>query len=182
MKKKLTTREMTIVGLCAALMGIFSQLAIPLPTIPLTLQVLGVIFIAVILEAKLATLTMLVYMLIGTIGMPVFANFNRGISAIVGPTGGYITGFVVMAFIIGKAAQQKNKGILIIATYLGLFMQYTIGTLQLKGVSGMSFQDAMIAGVYPFIIKDIIMTGIALSLALQVKKRLKGIGHLSHEG
>lgn len=175
MKGKITTKDMTLVGLGAALMGVFSQLAIPLPTVPLTLQVFGAVLLAIILEAKLATLVMIVYTLVGAIGMPVFANFGRGFSVIVGPTGGYITGFIVLAFIIGKAAEQKNKKVLVIGAYIGLIMEYLIGTLQLQGVLNLSFQEAMVAGVYPFIIKDLILTGVAVGVGLQIKKQLRGI-------
>lgn len=175
MKGKITTKGMTLVGLSAALMGVLSQLAIPFPTVPLTLQVFGAVLLAVILEAKISTLAMIVYTLIGAIGIPVFANFSRGFSVIVGPTGGYITGFIVLAFIIGKAAEQKNKKILILGAYIGLIMNYFIGTLQLKGVLNLSFQEAMVAGVYPYIIKDLILTGVAVGVGLQMKKQLRGI-------
>nr|WP_307989608.1 biotin transporter BioY [uncultured Niameybacter sp.] len=175
MNKKLSTKELVIVGLGAALMGVFSQLSIPIPTVPLTLQVFGAIILAVILESKLATLSMIVYTLIGGIGIPVFANFNRGFNVIVGPTGGYILGFILLAYIVGKVAEQKNKSILIIGTYMGLILQYMIGTLQLKMVLNMSFGEAMIAGVYPFILKDLILTGVALVVALQVKKQVRSV-------
>lgn len=175
MKTKLATKEITVVGLGAALMGVFSQLSIPFPTVPLTLQVFGAILLAVILEAKLATLTMVIYTLIGAIGIPVFANFSSGISVIIGPTGGYITGFIVLAFVIGKAAKQNNKGILVINAYIGLILQYAIGTFQLKKVMDLTLQEAMIAGVYPFILKDLILTGIAIGVALQVKKPIRSV-------
>ncbi|MEF9959268.1 MAG: biotin transporter BioY [Niameybacter sp.] len=175
MQTKLTTKEMTVVGLGVALMGAFSQLAIPLPTVPLTLQIFGAILLAIVLESKLATLVMIIYTLVGAIGVPVFANFSRGISVIIGPTGGYITGFIVLAFIIGKAAEQKNQKVLFVGAYVALFMQYAIGTLQLKGVLGVSFSEAMVAGVYPFIVKDLVLTSIAVVVALQIKKQIRGI-------
>ena len=175
MGKKLNTQEIVIVGLGAALMGVFSQLSIPIPPVPLTLQVFGAIMLAVILESKLATLTMIVYTLIGGIGIPVFANFNRGFNIIAGPTGGYIIGFIFLAYIVGKAAEQKNKIILLSFAYMGLFVQYFIGTVQLKMVLNLPLEKAMIAGVYPFIFKDLILTGIAVFVALQVKKQIRSV-------
>lgn len=172
---KVTTREITLIGLGATLMGIFSQLAIPLPPVPLTLQVFGAILLAMILEEKLATLAMVIYIMIGAIGIPVFSNFGRGLGVVVGPTGGYIIGFIVLAFMVGKASKQKNKVVMIIMVYSGLFLQYMIGTLQLKTVLKVSLQKAMITGVYPFIIKDIVLTGVAIMLAVQVKKHIRGI-------
>ncbi|MGL4800206.1 MAG: biotin transporter BioY [Cellulosilyticaceae bacterium] len=172
---KLTAKEMTMVGLGAALMGVFSQLSIPLPTVPLTLQVFGAILLSMVLGAKLGTLMMIVYTLIGAIGIPVFANFGRGVGVLVGPTGGYITGFIVLAFFVGMASGRNNKWILWVTTYLALILQYAIGTLQLKVVLNMSLGEAMVAGVYPFIIKDLILTGVAIIIGLEMKKRLKGV-------
>lgn len=174
---KITTREITMIGLSAALMGVFSQLAIPLPAVPLTLQVFGAILLAMVLEEKLATLAMVIYTLIGAMGIPVFANFSRGLSVVVGPTGGYILGFIALAFMVGKASKQKNKIVMVSMVYVGLVLQYAIGLLQLKTVLGLSLQDALVAGVYPFIIKDIILTGIAIMVALKVKKHIRGVVH-----
>lgn len=175
MKANLTTKQITVIGLGVALMAAFSQLAIPLPTVPLTLQVFGAILLSIILEAKLATFTMIIYTLVGAIGIPVFANFGRGLSVLVGPTGGYITGFIVLALMIGKVAEQKNKGLLIAGAYTGLIMQYLIGTVQLKAVLNMSFHEAMMAGVYPFIVKDLILTGVAVGVGIQIKNRMRGL-------
>lgn len=177
MKGNLSTHEMVLVGLCAALMGVFSQLAIPLPftTVPLTLQAFGVVIIAIILEAKLATFALLVYTLVGAIGLPVFANFGRGLGVVVGPTGGYIIGFIAMAFIIGFVARQKNKILLALGVYIGLAVEFVFGVMQLKWVLGLSMEDALISGLYPFLLKDIIMAGLGTIVALQIKRRVGGI-------
>ena len=97
---RLSVREMIMVGVGAALMAVFSQLSIPLPSVPLTLQVFGVVIISVILGKKLGTLSIIVFMLLGAIGLPVFASFTGGLNIITGATGGYIIGFVFMAFIL----------------------------------------------------------------------------------
>ncbi|MGL4736011.1 MAG: biotin transporter BioY [Cellulosilyticaceae bacterium] len=172
---KWTTKEITMVGLGATLMGVFSQLSIPLPTVPLTLQVFGAIILAIVLGAKRGTYAMMIYILIGSIGVPVFSNFSRGLGVVIGPTGGYILGFIALAFVVGKAVEQRSRMVRIGMVYCGLFIQYAIGTLQLKAVLGMNWQEAMLAGVYPFIIKDLILTGIAIWVGLQIKSRLRGV-------
>lgn len=177
MKGKLSIKEMTLVGMCAALMGIFSQLSIPMPftAVPLTLQTFGAVVIAVILEHKLGTLSMIIWTLIGAIGIPVFAGFSAGMGAILGPTGGYIIGFIFMAFIIGYGASKKNKMVLFIATYIGQAVQYALGVVQMKIVLELGWHEALVAGVYPFVVKDLIVVTIAVFAALAVKKILKGV-------
>ena len=174
MKKKLSVRDITLVGMCAALMAIFSQLSIPLPftTVPLTLQTFGVVIIAIILEHKLGTLTMLIWTLVGAIGLPVFAGFSGGFSVVIGPTGGYIIGFIIMAFIVGYAASKDNKVVLFAGVYLGQAIQYTCGVLQMKVVLGLGMHEALVAGLYPFILKGIIEVALAAMIALLIKKNL----------
>ncbi|MGL4362942.1 MAG: biotin transporter BioY [Cellulosilyticaceae bacterium] len=169
---KITTKEMTIIGLSAALMGVFAQLSIPLPTVPLTLQVFGITLIAAILGPKLASISMMIYILLGAVGVPVFANFRGGLSVLIGPTGGYITGFMFIAICVGYASRMNKLTGKIILTYIGLLTQYTIGTIQLKIVLGVSLGEALVIGVYPFIIKDIVLVGIVLLVGSHVKKRI----------
>lgn len=177
MKLNLSIKEITLVGMCAALMVIFSQLSIPLPfsAVPVTLQIFGIVIISVIVGAKLGTLSIIIFDILGTIGLPVFANFNGGFHVIIGPTGGYIIGFVIMALLIGYASSMKNRIILFLASYLGLIIDMLIGTIQLKIVTGMNIQAALAAGFYPFIIKDIVMVSIAILIGLKVKKSIGGI-------
>ncbi|MDR3593624.1 biotin transporter BioY [Clostridium sp.] len=177
MKLNLSIKEISLIGMCAALMVIFSQLSIPLPftAVPITLQIFGLVIISVIIGAKLGTLSIIVFDVLGAIGLPVFANFNGGLHVIIGPTGGYIIGFIIIAFLIGYASEKQNKILLFIASYMGLIFQLLLGTLQLKIVTGMNMQSALIAGFYPFVIKDLIMVTIAIVIGLRVKKGVKGI-------
>lgn len=176
MKLNLSIREMVIVGMCSALMGIFSQISIPLPftTVPITLQIFGVVVIAVILGGKLATISMIIYTLLGCFGIPVFANFSAGARVVLGPTGGYIIGFIFMALVIGYSSNKSNKYLLWIGAYIGLMIDYLFGVGQLKIVLGLGIQEALVAGLYPFIIKDGVTVGVAVLVALVVKKSLKG--------
>jgi len=177
MKLNLSTKEITLVGMCAALMAIFSQLSIPLPftSVPITLQVFGIVILSVIVGAKIGTISIIVYELIGAIGLPVFANFHGGYNVFLGPTGGYLIGFIIMAFLIGYASSKQNKILLFIAAYIGVTADLLIGTLYLKIVAGMNMQSALIAGLYPFIIKDFITIAIAVLIGLKVKKSVENI-------
>lgn len=177
MKLNLSIKEITLIGMCAALMAIFSQLSIPLPftSVPITLQIFGVVVLSVIVGAKIGTISIIVFELLGAIGLPVFANFSGGFAVIVGPTGGYIIGFIIMAFLIGYASSKENKVLLFIASYIGVTADLLLGTLYLKIVTGMSIQAALIAGLYPFIIKDFITIAIAVLIGLKVKNNVESI-------
>jgi len=174
MQGKLSIRELTLVGMSAALMAVFSQIAIPLPVgVPITLQVFAVVVIAIVLEQKLATLAMLIYTLVGSIGIPIFANLSGGVRVIVGPTGGYIIGFIVMTLVIGFISKTNNKWKIFIGVYIGLAIDYVIGVTQLALVAKLPLSKALIGGFYPFIIKDLIIVGLAAMIALKIKKGLR---------
>ena len=179
MKLNLSVKEITLVGLATAIMGIFSQLALPIPftTVPLTLQTFGLVIISVVLGKKIGTLSILIWALLGTIGIPVFSGFSSGLGVLVGPNGGYIIGFIFMSFIIGYTSTSTNKNniLLFVGVYLGQAVQYTFGVIQLKIVLGLSLPNALLAGLYPFILKDIIMITVAVTLALSIKKSLGGV-------
>ena len=171
-KMRLSVREMIMVGVGAALMAVFSQLSIPLPSVPLTLQVFGVVIISVILGKKLGTLSIIVFMLLGAIGLPVFASFTGGLNIITGATGGYIIGFVFMAFMIGYFIEKDKKSLACIGAYLGLAVDYVFGVLQLKLLMGLTLEGALVAGLYPFIIKDLILTALGVMVALSIRNRV----------
>ena len=160
---RLSVREMIMVGVGAALMAVFSQLSIPLPSVPLTLQVFGVVIISVILGKKLGTLSIIVFMLLGAIGLPVFASFTGGLNIITGATGGYIIGYFI---------EKDKKSLAFIGAYLGLAVDYVFGVLQLKLLMGLTLEGALVAGLYPFIIKDLILTALGVMVALSIRNRV----------
>ncbi|MBE6050028.1 MAG: biotin transporter BioY [Clostridium sp.] len=174
---KLTVKEMVLIALGAAIMAVFSQISFPLPftTVPITLQVFGVVAISVILEEKISTISLIIFTLLGAIGIPVYSNFSAGIGVLFGPTGGYIIGFIFMAYIVGFSAGRYNKAILVVGTYIGVLIEYIFGVLQLKLVLGLTLEQALVSGLYPFIIKDVIVTALGIMVALIVKKRIKRV-------
>ena len=177
MKLNLSIKEITLIGMCAALMAIFSQISIPLPftSVPVTLQIFGLVVLAVIVGAKIGTLSIIIFIFLGAIGLPVFANFSGGFGVIMGPTGGYIFGFVLIAFLIGFASSKQNNAILFITSYIAVIADLIVGTLYLKMVTGMDLNSALIAGFYPFIIKDLITVAVAVAVGLKIKENLGNI-------
>ncbi|MSR92340.1 biotin transporter BioY [Inconstantimicrobium porci] len=168
------TRKIVLISLCSALMFIFSQMTIPLPftAVPLTMQVFGVILISSLMPSSISPVAILIYLLLGAIGIPVFAGFSGGFTALIGPNGGYLIGFLLMSIVTSITAASKNKIVVFTGAYVGLAIDYIFGVLQLKIVTGMTLGAALAAGLYPFIIKDIMMTAVAVIIAARVKNRI----------
>ncbi|MDD6796461.1 MAG: biotin transporter BioY [Clostridiaceae bacterium] len=164
-------RQMLSISIGTAILAVCSQISIPLffTPVPITLQTFAIILISIIL-GKPGVISVLIYTLLGALGAPVFANFSGGFNSIAGPSGGYILGFILMSMIISSYNHQKKNIFLFIIAYIGLIIDYLFGTIQLKIYTGLSFYEAIAAGVLPFIIKDIIITSITVPLSLKIKK------------
>lgn len=168
-------KEISIISIFAALTAILSQISIPIPfsPVPITLQVFAVCLSAVILGSRLATFSQLVYVLLGAIGLPVFANFSGGLQAILGPTGGFIISFPIMAFIIGKFVDNfSSTKQLLLGLFVGLFICYFLGVLQLSFITKMGIQKAILLGAIPYIPLDIIKIVLVAFIGLSVRKSL----------
>ena len=167
-------KDLVLVSLFAAMMCLFSTIQIPLPTpVPFTLQIFGVAITGGLLGGYLGAMAIMIYTLLGAIGLPVFSGMRGGVQVLVGPTGGYIFGFIIAAFVIGtgmkyivhKQSNPKAKFITMFLTMsLGLIISYIVGTIQLKFVTGLDWPGAIAAGILPFFALDLIK--ILLSTAI----------------
>lgn len=171
----MTTKQKILVSICAALLAVLSQVSIPLPftTVPATLQIVTITIISITLGPKLSPISVCVYILLGVIGIPVFSGFSSGISAILGPTGGYIIGFIFMSFLVGYSSTLKHKKLSYFYCFLGLLADYILGTIQLKYSLSLTWYQSILSGVLPFIIKDIVLTTLSIPIGLKIKSLLK---------
>ena len=131
-----------------------AKIKVPLYPVPMTLQPLAVLMIAMLFGRKLATLTVGLYIFKGIIGLPVFA-FGGGLMYLMGPTGGFILGFFVSAFIVGHLADLgwgKKVSLSIISMLIGMLVIYSLGIFQLALLKGFNF--ALLKGFYPFLLGD----------------------------
>ena len=172
----LSIQDMVMVAIFAALIAACSLIQIPLGPVPFTLQTFGVFVTAGILGTKKGTLAVIIYVLLGLIGVPVFGG-SGGVGVIVGPTGGYITGFIFTALIIGlimkpfvKSKMQINMAMTILAMVIGDAVCFVIGTAQFMLVMKTNLAVAMGYCVIPFIIPDIAKIVIATILVNRMKK------------
>ena len=177
-------RELILVSLFAAMTCILSIFLIPLPftPVPITLQIVGVTLSGAILGAKLGFYSLGLYTLLGIVGLPVFAGGGSGFGALLGPTGGYIFGFMAGAYVIGLLThfgyQKFSNGkfskyfIQLSAMAMGILVVYTFGTLQLMVVTGMSFTQSVATGTLPFLIPDLLKVSAAALVAVALRDGL----------
>lgn len=173
---KLSTRDLIICAMFASITAILAQISIPLPfsTVPLTMQVFAVTISGVILGAKKGFISQLIYILLGAIGMPVFAGMSGGIGIVLGYTGGFIIAFPIMALVIGYVSERTDKiYYIMISMILALSINYLIGTLWYSFVAGVGMVEGFIVCVAPFLIADIIKIGLATAIGINIKRRMK---------
>lgn len=177
-----TTREMVLAGMFAAVLAVISQLSIPTPAgVPVTIQVFGVALVGAVLGWKLGLCSVLVYILIGAAGLPVFANFGGGIRSLIGLTGGYIWAWPVMAALCGIRPGLKNRisdlAVRILLSLIGLAAVELIGGLQWAALSGDMTTGAVFAySMVAFVPKDIVITILGVIVSEPVKQMTDRIG------
>lgn len=165
--KKLATIRMLV-----ALISVISQLSIPMPgMVPLTLQIFAIAFVGYFLGCKYATVTVCTYILIGAIGVPVFASFKGGIAALFGYTGGFIWGFLIVAIMCGIFADRAKLAISL--GIISVLIAHLIGVSQYMIVARVDFFKGFLLVSCPYILKDIILIPIAFSVAKKLKKHIR---------
>ena len=171
---KSTTKSYAIIAFCAAIIAVLAQITIPIPVIPLTMQTLAVGLIATILPWRQSVAAVSVYVLIGAIGIPVYANFTGGIGILFGPTGGFLFSFVIMALVIGYylTLVGYSKWQAISANLIGMLINLIIGTVWLKYYLQLSWSEAFMSAFVPFIVVGVIKAVLAATIGLTIRRRL----------
>lgn len=174
--KRIKTADMVYIALFAVLIVICSWISIP-TMVPFTLQTLGVFLAVGVLGGKRGTLAVLVYLLLGVVGLPVFAGFSSGIGYILGNTGGYLVGFILSALVMWAMEYLfgKKKLVLGFSMVLGLMACYIFGTIWFMLVyannSGeIGLWTALGWCVFPYIIPDILKIVLALTLCKRLAR------------
>ncbi|WP_214844657.1 biotin transporter BioY [Exiguobacterium sp. s150] len=161
-------KDITQIAIGAALLASIGSIAIPIGPVPITLQMLGIMTVASILGAKKGSLAVIVYLLLGMIGLPVLSG-SGGLAPFVGPTVGYLLSFPIAAYLIGYFSEQ-HRSFPAFVTYnlvFGLGLVYLLGSLGLQVMLGLSFLDALTVNI-PFIIGDTLKALLAAFLAVKV--------------
>lgn len=159
--------DVVLVAAGAALTAIAAQVVVPLWPVPITGQTLAVLLVGSSLGALRGTLSMLLYAVLGIVGLPVFSGASSGVAIILGPTGGYIIGFVFAAAFTGWVAQRSwDRKILrsILGFLGGTVVTFAIGLPWLSFALGLNLEQTLAAGLYPFIIGGLVKMVIAASI------------------
>lgn len=177
-KSKMSVRDICYAGLFAAVIAVMAQISIPMPLgVPMTMQTFAITLAAVVLGAKLSALSSLIYLILGAVGIPVLANFSGGFDKFVGPTGGFLISFPLMAFIIGWGAEHRKdfKGAYVLALILGTVVNYVVGVALFCVVTNGSVAAGITACVLPFIPTAIIKAVLASIIGFGVRSRIPGL-------
>lgn len=158
--KKTNIQTMSLCALLAALSAVLSQLSIPIGPVPVNLTHVS-IFIAVgLLGAKYGTVSQIVFVLLGVVGVPVFSQFTGGLVIVLGPTGGFIIGYIGCAFVAGLIMDRFGRSIVasILAMYAGWSITYLFGISWYMFFSGSSLAVALSLCLFPFLLGDVLKT------------------------
>ena len=174
-------QRIAIIAIAAAFMAISSQLTIPLPLVPLTLQTLSVGIIATVLKPVDSLFSILVYLVLGAIGLPVFAGGAAGFGVILGPTGGFLIGFLIQAQQVAQLCKlapvlKSTSGeitLFVLANIIGTIWCLAMGTVWLAIAGGLSLQAGFNAGFLPFIIPGLVKAILAAIIGFYIRRALK---------
>ena len=174
-KSRTAVKDLVFTAMFAAIIAVCSILSVPIGTVPVTLQTFAVCLSAAVLGWKRGTLSVLIYILLGVAGVPVFAGMKGGIGVLAGPTGGYIIGFLLTAFIIGLAAEKTSRRALplILSMAGGVLLCYAVGTVWFMTVTGRGIAEALMLCVVPFLLFDAAKIALAALLSNRLSRFIK---------
>lgn len=181
---RLSAREMSLVALFAALSGIGGFIRVPIPYVPMTLQTLMVMFSGLILGGRLGALSQLVYVLVGLLGIPVFAH-GGGPGYVLQPTFGYLVGFVLGAYVIGRLTERRerlHRGALFLVILLGILAVYIPGVavlyLNLNFIQqkAINLSTAVKVGAFVPLPGDLVKLAVVLALGPPIRERFRLMG------
>lgn len=169
--KNIQIADMAQVAVFAALLAILSQFAIPLPSgVPMTLQTFAVALTGYTLGARKGGFAFLTYLLLGAVGVPVFANFKAGAMVLFGVTGGYLWGFLIMTVVCGAVARRPIV-LALVGGLFGLALAHVLGLAQFTAITATPWEKAFMVASMPFLLKDVISVALAWMLARIIRRR-----------
>lgn len=173
---KMKTLDMAYIGLFAVVIAICSWISIP-TVVPFTLQTFAVFLAVAVLGGKRGTLSVIVYVLLGAVGLPVFSGFKGGIGVLLNTTGGYIIGFIFSALLMWafEKAFSKKAWALILSMILALALCYAFGTIWFmivyaNNVGAVGLSAVLGWCVIPFVIPDLIKIALAFILSIRISR------------
>jgi len=167
-----TLRWMALTCVMTALTAVGAQIALPIGPVPIVMTNLFVLLAGLLLGPRRAAAAIGLYLFLGAIGLPVFAQFKAGLAHLAGPTGGYLLGFVLAAWLTGLLSRTSHKVSDVVAVIVGSLAVYALGVPWLKMVTGMPWSKAITVGMLPFLLGDAIKAATAVAVAWSVRPAL----------
>jgi len=159
------TQDMARIALFAAVIAVLSQIAIPMPSgVPVTLQTFAIALAGCALGKKYGPAAVAVFLALGAVGVPVFSGFSGGFGKLVGVTGGFLWGFLPMAFLCGLGAQRSRAQALALGA-AGLLVCHACGVAQFAAVTGATLGRAALTVSLPYLVKDLVSVALAHAAA-----------------
>jgi biotin transport system substrate-specific component len=168
-------RLMVLSSLMAALTAVGAYIHVPIGPVPIVLSTLFVLLSGLLLGSRWGLASMILYLFVGAIGMPVFSGGRGGVAHFLGPTGGYLFGYALASWVTGIIF-ERSRGILIgeiFAVIIGSLTIYGLGVSWLKMVTQMSWSKTFLVGMVPFLIGDAVKASVAIVLARAVRPIIK---------
>lgn len=176
---KFKTIDMIYVALGSAILAVCAWISIPIGQIPITLQTMGICLVAGLFRTKRGLMSVVVYILLGIVGVPVFSGFKSGLGVIAGPTGGYIVGFIFSALIVGLFSEKLGSKVWVLALSmaLGITACYAFGSawfyIYMHTKSAVTLSYVLGLCVVPYIIPDIVKIAVSCLLVNRLGKFVK---------
>lgn len=181
-REKITTRDLVFTGMMTAVLSVLSILEIPMPTgVPITLQTFSVALCGYVLGWRLGAVSALLYLLLGAAGVPVYSGMHAGLGILIGPTGGFIFGFIPMAAACGLGAVKGFRGRSAVCGLLGLTVCHLLGAAQFTVVMETTFGQALLLVSLPYLVKDVLSVVGAGLIAASIRKALPYISRKSYK-
>ncbi|MCL2577618.1 MAG: biotin transporter BioY [Defluviitaleaceae bacterium] len=171
-RKNFAVRDICYIGIFVAII-VICAVGIPLMGVPFTLQTWGIALAGMILGPKKGVIAVVIYILLGAVGVPVFSNFRGGLGVIMGATGGFIVSFPVIAFMTGFFAKKGNIFLLFAGLLAGAAINYIFGMVWFSVVTQNTIQAAFAIAVAPFILPDIIKMATVIIIGKSIQTALK---------
>lgn len=171
--RTLSVRGMAQTAVITAVIAALSQISFPLPSgVPVTLQTLAVALGGFVLGPRLGALAVGLYILLGGVGLPVFAQFSGGFDKLVGMTGGFLWGFLPFAALCGLAVRRRRIVVSGALALAGLAACHVLGALQFSAVTGTALGQAFLLVSVPYLVKDVASVAAAWLLAAPINRAL----------
>lgn len=177
MKLENRTQKIVLTGVLTALLCVLSIVSIPLPSgVPITLQTFAVALCGFVLGPVYGPVAVLAYLILGAVGLPVFAGMNSGLGVLAGVTGGYLWGFLPMALLCGLGARRENRALGIVLGVAGLACCHLCGSVWFALFTHRGPLEAFLLASAPYLIKDVISVVGAYLISVGVIFSLKKAG------